>query len=116
MRDYEENNYNTNSRTSQMRGSISNESTNGDTIILLVVVWMFISRIFWFLIPKFFDQYFSQGWFEPVNALMTFIWGLIPIGLAFAIKDKSKQGVLFVLGGIYLLYSVFEIVTTFVKL
>jgi len=46
---------------------------------------------------------------------MTLIWAIIPIGLAFAIKDKSKQIVLFVLGGIYLVYGLYETVMRFIE-
>jgi len=81
---------------------IATVESSGDTVILLVVIWMFFSRLFWFLIPKFNDSYYSAEWFKPVNGLMSLIWGIIPIGLAFTVKDKSKRIVLFILGGIYL--------------
>jgi len=109
-----ENKYGTNPKEIKDGKFISSEST-GDTVILLVVIWMFVSRLFWTLIPKFIDRYYSEEWFKPVNALMTLIWAIIPIGLAFAIKDKSKQIVLFVLGGIYLIYGLYETVKQFIE-
>jgi len=110
----EENQYGANPKEILDREFISSEST-GDTVILLVVIWMFVSDLFFTLIPKFIDSYYSEEWFKPVNALMTLIWAIIPIGLAFAIKDKSKQIVLFVLGGIYLVYGLYETVMRFIE-
>ncbi len=109
-----ENQYGPNPKTIQDGELISDEST-GDTVILLVVIWMFVSRLFWTLIPEFIDNYYSEEWFKPINALMTLIWAVIPIGLAFAIKDKSKQIVLFILGGIYLIYGLYETVMQFIE-
>ena len=91
----------------------TNDSSTGDTVILLAVIWMFTSRLIWTLIPKLIDNFYSLEWFKPINALLLLIWSVIPIGLAFAIKNKSKQLVLLILGSIYFLYSVYEIVMSF---
>ena len=96
-------------------GEFTYSKSTSDTVILLVVIWMFVSRLFWTLIPKFNDNYYSEGWFESINALMNFIWAFIPIGLAFAIKDKSKQILLFVLGGIYLINGLYETIMRFIE-
>jgi uncharacterized membrane protein YhaH (DUF805 family) len=106
----EDNQYGANPKTVSDDEVISVESS-GDTVILLVVIWMFFSRLFWILIPKFIDN----EWFKPINGLMTLIWGIIPIGLAFTVKDKSKRIVLFILGGIYLAYQLYEAVMVFIK-
>ena len=93
----------------------ANDSSTGDTLILVAVIWMVFSRLFWTIIPKFIDNYYSTEWFKSINALMGLIWLGIPLGLAFAIKDKSKQIVLFILGGIYLLYGLYETIMQFIK-
>jgi uncharacterized membrane protein YhaH (DUF805 family) len=109
-----ENEYGANPKDIQTNNLLEDKPI-GDTLILIAVVWMFISALFWILIPKFIDNYYTTEWFNSINALMSLIWAAIPIGLAFAVKDKSKQIVLFILGGIYLLYGLYETVMKFIK-
>ena len=111
-----ENEYGVNPKEINENEVITNESAEGDTIILLVVIWMFISRLFFSVVPKFINDLFSMEWFEPVNVLIGLVWALIPIGLTFTIKDKSKQIVLFVFGGLYLIYGIYETITRFIEL
>jgi|WetSurMetagenome_2_1015567.scaffolds.fasta_scaffold00373_25 uncharacterized membrane protein YhaH (DUF805 family) len=109
-----DNEYGVNPKTVADNEIVPIESSS-DTVILLVVIWMFFTRLFWLLIQTFVDRYYSEEWFKPVNALMTLIWGIIPIGLAFTVKDKSKRIVLFILGGIYLAYQLYDIVMQFIR-
>jgi uncharacterized membrane protein YhaH (DUF805 family) len=109
-----DNEYGVNPKTVADNEIVPVESSS-DTIILLVVIWMCFTRLFWVLIQTFVGSYYSEEWFKPVNALMTLIWGIIPIGLAFTVKDKSKRIVLFILGGIYLAYQLFDIVMQFIR-
>jgi len=76
-------------------------SDSDANIILAVILWMLITRIFWFIIPLISESYYSEGWFRPISLLMNLIWAFIPLALAFSVKDKSKQTLLIVLGGIY---------------
>jgi len=86
-----------------------NNALNYDMLILIVVTWMFVNKLIWTLITQI-DRYYLAEWFKPVNALTSFIGALIPIALAFAVKNKTKQIVLFILGGIYFLYSIRQII------
>ncbi len=95
--------------------SQTNDNSTGETLVLIAVIWIFVSRLFWTLIPKLIYNYYSTEWFKSVNALMGLIWAVVPIGLAFAIKNKSKQIVIFILGGIYLLYGLYETIMQFVR-
>lgn len=95
--------------------SNANDSSTGDTLVLIAVIWMFVSSLFWTIIPKFIDNYYSTEWFKSINAVMGLIWAVVPIGLAFAVKNKSKQIVLFILGGIYLLYGLYKIIMQFIN-
>jgi uncharacterized membrane protein YhaH (DUF805 family) len=110
----EENQFGANPKTVSGNEIVSVESS-GDTVILLVVIWMFFSRLFWTLIPELSNSYYSEEWFKPINGLMTLIWGIIPIGLAFTVKDNFKKIVLFILGGIYLAYQLYEVVKVFIS-
>lgn len=91
------------------------DESTGDIIILIVVIWMFLSRLFYTLISKFDISYYQEEWFKLLNSLITLVWAIIPIGLAMAVKDKSKQILLLALGGIYLIYSLYETIMQFVK-
>jgi len=93
---------------------ISNESI-GDVVILLVVIFLFINRLHWFLISEFgLYSYYSNVWFKSLTALITIIMGISPIGLAFVVKDKLKRIVVFILGGIYLAYFIYQAVIQFI--
>ena len=108
-----ENEYGANPKDAQTDDLIVSDI--GDTLILLVVIWMFFSRTFWTFIPKIINDFYATSTYEVINVFMNLIWVVIPISLAFAVKNKSKQTVLFVLGGIYLIYGLYETVMQFIK-
>ena len=84
---------------------------NSDTLLVIVVIWMFLSRVFWGIIPKVFAEYYSLPWFTVVSGISSLIWAFIPILIAFTIKDKNKQLVVLIIGALYLLYDLFELTT-----
>ena len=88
-----------------------NDDSTCDTVVLFAVIFMFVNRLFWVLIQKLYEQYYLTEWFKPVDALLGFVWAIIPISLAFAVKNKSKQMALFILGAIFFLYSMYAIIT-----
>ena len=94
---------------------IETEATvnNSDTIILLVVIWMFINRMMWSIMPLIMGNFFSDDIFRTINKFTSLIWAFIPLTLAFTVKDKSKQMILFIIGGLYLLNGLYETVMQF---
>ena len=88
----------------------ANQSTR-DTAILIVVIWMLFSFLFWSLMPKFIDDYYLKGWFKPLQVILSLVWTLVPITLACIVKKKNKKIILFILGGAYLLYTIYDIVS-----
>jgi uncharacterized membrane protein YhaH (DUF805 family) len=118
-----ENQYGLNSKESHFVNSINHDSTLSstenersiaDTLILIAVIWMIFSRLLWFVLAKFVVNLYSTEWFKIVNGINWMIWGFIPIILATAVKNKSKRMALFILGGIYLYFSIYEIVIQFI--
>ena len=91
------------------------EQNSGDTLILFAIVWMCLSRLFWAVVTKFVPEYYSTGWFKIISSLMNLVWAFLPLMLAFTIKDKSKQRILFVLAGLYLLYSLFDLLLPLIR-
>ncbi len=88
-----------------------NDRSTADTLIILVVIWMFVVRIFWTVLPKLTSGYYSTDWFKVINSVTGVIWAFIPLGLAFAVKNKSGQLALFIIGGIYLLIGLYGTVS-----
>lgn len=89
-------------------------NSNGDIIILISVIWMFISRFFWMLISRFGGDYYNSGWFTPVTTGINIVWALIPIALAFAVNDKNKRIILFVLSGLYIVFDVYNLIFRYI--
>jgi uncharacterized membrane protein YhaH (DUF805 family) len=89
---------------------VAKDGSIGDIVILIAIIWMVLSRIFWVIIPRISEEYYLSQWFEKVNMFFVLFWALIPISLAFAIKNKSIQIGLFIIGAIYFLYGAYEII------
>lgn len=90
----------------------------GDTVIILCVVWMLLTRFIFSVVPKFIDDFYtiySAYWFQYVDILVSIIWSLIPLALAFAVKNKSNQTILFIFGGLYFLYGAYQTIYNFIE-
>ncbi|MDN5205455.1 DUF805 domain-containing protein [Fulvivirgaceae bacterium BMA10] len=90
---------------------VAGTESNSDALILIVVIWMFFSRTFWFLGPKLSNDFFSTPGFEAFSKFSGLIWAFIPLALAFSVKDKSKRIALFILGGLYMIEGLYETIT-----
>jgi len=101
-------------RSAEPVSSTRDDNPTGDTIILLVVIWLFIELVFRGILPGVVDDWFRKNWVFQVNRIMQFIWGFVPLGLAFSVKNKSKRVVAFVIGGIYLLHRIYIIMSPLV--
>jgi uncharacterized membrane protein YhaH (DUF805 family) len=85
----------------------------GDTLILIVVIWMFIVRLFYYI--SFMPSYIFHNFLSYIVILIYLIWSGIPITLAFAIKDKTKKITSFILGGIYLFFGLYSLIIRFIN-
>ena len=83
---------------------------SGDTIIIIVVGWMLLGRLFYMLTLKYIPDFLATTTFAISHRLIALIWAFIPITLAFAVRDKAKQFILFIVGGIYLLYGLYSLI------
>jgi uncharacterized membrane protein YhaH (DUF805 family) len=86
----------------------SYDAVFSDNIVLLVVIYMFVSNLFYTIVPKVFDNYFLLEWFKPVNFMIGLVWAIVPLTLAFTIKKDSKKVALLVLGALYFGYVTYE--------
>lgn len=112
--DSDENQYGPNPKTTHADHIKQGDSTR-DALLLIIIIWMFISRIHWAIIPELVNDFYSTAAFEVTNKLVGLIWAFIPLGLAFVVKDQSKRTVLLVLGGVYLAYGLYESFTQFLQ-
>ena len=97
---------------------IEKEKGAGDTVIILCVVWMLLTRFIFSVVPKFIDDFYkiySADWFQYVDILVSLIWSLIPLALAFAVKNKSSKTILFIFGGLYFLYGAYQTIYNFIE-
>jgi len=109
-----ENEYGANPKDAQADDLLEDKST-GDLIILVVVIWIFFSRAFWTFMPVIIDDFYTTSTMEVTSKFISLIWAIIPISLAFAIKNKSKQIIVFIFGGVYLLNTYYEMMIQFLK-
>jgi hypothetical protein len=79
-----------------------------DIIIIMVVIFMMFSKFFWsaFSLIHTFDWHSMRYFGNFVNL----IWAAVPILLAFTVKNKVWKIILIVIGGIYALMSVIEVI------
>jgi uncharacterized membrane protein YhaH (DUF805 family) len=87
----------------------------GDTLILIVVIWMFVVRIFYYIYFMPQDIFHNFLSYKYIDTLINLIWSGVPITLAFAIKDKSKKIASFILGGIYLFFGLYYAIIQFIR-
>lgn len=99
-----ENKYGQNPKDIQTDGFTEDELTS-DKLILIVVILIFIDKAI-----RTYTYFYSTEFLVVLSKIRDLELLLIftPIILAFAVKNKSKQIVLFILGAIYLIYSFYE--------
>lgn len=90
-------------------------NNTSDNLLLTVVIWMLLSKLFWAVLPQLFNEYYSLPWFKGVSALSSLIWAGIPILIALSLKDKNKQLVTFIIAGIYILYTLYDILNQLMR-
>ena len=92
--------------------SNSNNVAIRDNLILVSIIWMLLSKIYWEVVPMLGGQslFYEIGY--PINSL---IWAVLPLGLAFAVFNKKNKVVVIVFGIIYLLNGLYEVVTQIIK-
>lgn len=84
------------------------KETNHDKTIFLVVVFLFISRLFWIVIPSFFGDFINNKWFNSLSILIALVWAIVPFTLSYTIKDSFKRNILYILSILYLLEGLYN--------
>jgi uncharacterized membrane protein YhaH (DUF805 family) len=100
-----ENQYGPNVKDSQEDYAKTEENFR-DSIILFAVIWTFIETAFIF-ITRVADISLANDTIEATDVLILLIWTLVPISLAFIIKNKTKKVISIILGVLFLIYGLF---------
>ncbi|MBN1950759.1 MAG: DUF805 domain-containing protein [Bacteroidales bacterium] len=93
-----------------VRGSRPEKEFPADTLILIFVGWMLLVRAYYAIMLKYFPDFFTSLTFAVSTKFIALIWAVIPLSLAFAIRERNIQLVVFFAGGIYLTYSLYSLV------
>ncbi|MBN8642498.1 MAG: DUF805 domain-containing protein [Flavobacteriales bacterium] len=107
--DDEENDYGEKPVNSNIAEFITDAKTN--TIILCIsLLWLFMNRIFWAIITKFWDEYYKSQTFTLLNEIINSLWMFFPLFLSLMIPNR-KLKILFLIGSVlYMIYSFYELV------
>lgn len=89
--------------------------SNCDSLILFALIWIFINKIIFAIVPRFIESIDIIWWYKSLGIFMGIIWLVVPISLAAVVKDKTKRIVLFVLGGLYFIYGIYEVLMPFIE-
>lgn len=89
-------------------GTAEIKDSSTDIILFLIVIWMVAFRLTWGILNEVVVDFFSTTFFRYLNLLAGLIFALVPIGLALAVKNKAIQLTMFILGGLYLVYGIYE--------
>ena len=82
---------------------------NIETLTILIIIWLIVNKFLFAILNSLSREFYATiVWSNVIAPLTGLIWGLIPLGLAFTIKDKSKRTIMLILGGIYLFYCMYS--------
>lgn len=102
-----ENKYGLNPKNNDVNKVTNKEEVKRDTIILLVIIWMIVGRLFFALQGHLLYLYNSTIWYSIFLFMRGFVLSIVPLGLAFALKNKSQRIIFFILGGLYSIYELY---------
>lgn len=83
----------------------TDDFSNVDSIIQLVIVWMLINILIYKVTTEFVESDVFGDFYKSIYVYSSLLWSIIPISLAFVIKNKNKRVTFLILGAIYFIYS-----------
>ncbi len=91
-----------------MESGSSEKSMFSDIIVIMVVFFMIFSKLVWTV----FSLLHTMDWhsIRYFSNFLNLVWAAVPLLLAFTVKNKVWKIILIVLGGLYSLMSVIEII------
>jgi len=99
--------------------SFASNGKTKDILVLAIVIWMFVTEMFWVIIPRILENMnvilYETSWFRPLSLFMSIVWSFVPIVLALVVKDKTKQLILLIIGAVYLVVNLTGAITRFTQ-
>jgi hypothetical protein len=89
------------------------KSKFSDIIVIMIVFFMMFSKFVWTV----FSFLHTMDWhsIRYFSNFLNLLWGAVPLLLAFTVKNKVWKIILIVMGGIYALMSVIEIIRELIQ-
>ncbi|WP_395065868.1 DUF805 domain-containing protein [Flavobacterium sp.] len=87
-----------------------NDDKTNTRIIIIALIWLFISRIFWIIVTTFIENFYQTQYFKHYNEIMNCIGMFFPLLLSFSIKNHKWKIILLLCSAIYVMYSFYELV------
>lgn len=86
----------------------SDKSKFSDIIVIMIIIFMMFSKLFWTL----FSLIHTLDWrtMRYFSNFFNLIWAAVPLLLALTVRNKAWKIVLIIIGGIYALISIVEII------
>lgn len=76
---------------------------NPEWILLFIACWFLFTNMLYKGMELISSSYYSWAvWDVFIYPLISLVWSLIPISIGFAVKDKTKQIVIFIAGALYM--------------
>jgi uncharacterized membrane protein YhaH (DUF805 family) len=108
--DDEENDYGEKPINSDIAEFLTNSKTN-TIIISTYLFWVFLNRIFWAVVTKFWDDYYKSETFKLINEIVNSLWMFFPLFLSLAIPNRKLKIIALIGSIIYMVYSFYELVS-----
>ncbi|MEL6719251.1 MAG: DUF805 domain-containing protein [Bacteroidota bacterium] len=89
--------------------------SNRDVLLLSIVIWICLINLFWIIMPQISIDFYSTKTYNILSKFILLIWPLTCIGLAFTIKNRSKQILSFVIGGLYAIVAFYSVLVMVIE-
>lgn len=107
--DDEENDYGEKPINSDIAEIITDAKTN--TIILCSsLLWVFMNRVFWALVTKYWVDYYKSHTFTVINEIVSSLWMFFPLFLSMMIPNRKLKFIFLIGSIIYMVYNFYELV------
>lgn len=108
--DEEDNSYLPDTNQHQNRIALHDNTRFREIILVTMICYLFVFNIFWFVIGKVYNNFYSTIWYKILGSLEMLIWGFVPIILALLIKSETKRIAMLIIGTLYCMLSYYRII------
>lgn len=81
-----------------------------DTIVILLLSYMFLGNITWYIIGKVVQNFFTSIWYKVFASADFLVWAFFPIILSLFIKSETKRIAGLIIGSLFCLFTFYRII------